>query len=191
MWHQTAPLPLFFCTRAKSARYARIPSMALWPLVGQDLGDSRLAERLKGLFLTVVNIKNGEQFRDLQQVSYLPSQVGQLDAGASMSRRSIDFHQRSQSATIYVADGTQIDHNPLLARGYQVLHLLAQCCRFITEDNATAAFEDRNAFRCANIDFQLHCLLREIHLVKRSPRGAVLQGPRPHSDDPKEAEHVT
>src|SRR5689334_12009190 len=87
--------------------------MALGPFVGQDLGDSRFAECLKGLFLTVVNIKNGEQFRDLQQVSYLPSQVGQLDAGASMSRRRIDFHQRSQPHGLLGARVCSTVYNPL------------------------------------------------------------------------------
>ena len=84
----------------------------------KNLGDSRFAECLDSLFFAVVNIENGKQFRDLQQVSYPPRQVGQLDAGANMPRRRIDLHERSQPAAIYVADGAQIDHNLFLARGY-------------------------------------------------------------------------
>src|ERR1700730_2798053 len=119
------------------------------------LGGSTLPERLDRLILAVVYLKHREQLGDLQQIANPLGKVGQLHCAASIVRRCVERHQRSQSAAVDVTDASQIQHN-LAILGDQLFQSIAEKSRLLAKHDATIAIDNGHALHNPLAEFQLH-----------------------------------
>ena len=126
-----------------------VPSLKhlnLWEGVYEDAPKLRrcsLTERLNCLLFTVIDLENGEQFGDLQQVADSLGQVSQLDRTASIVGRGIQRHQSPEPAAVNEVHTTQIEHDVFIVRD-QFFNRVTQAGGLLAENNATTTIDDQS-----------------------------------------------
>lgn len=64
---------------------------------------------IHGQLLTVENLKDGHEFRKVQQVAYALGEVGQFDAAAAVLRSGVKGDQGAEAAAINESDAGQVE----------------------------------------------------------------------------------
>src|SRR5579884_1872567 len=118
-------------------------------------GDGALAESSHGIFLVVVHLENSNEFCHLEQVADARREMGQFDADRSVTRGSVQTHERSKPARIDVMNATQVKDDGM-SFGNQLLDGVAKLGRFIAENNAAVAVQNHYIFDQTRTHSQLH-----------------------------------
>src|SRR5438128_256898 len=77
-------------------------------------GGRPFAERLDCFLFVVVNLKHGDELRDLKQIAYTLCEVRQLDGSAGGVRRGEERDQGSQPARVDIVDAAEIKHDAVV-----------------------------------------------------------------------------
>jgi len=103
-------------------------------------GCGTLLERIDRRLLAVVDIEDGHQLRDLQQITHALGKIGQLNRASGVARRGVQSHQRAQATAIDVGNARQVQHQTMPFRD-QLLRRIPQVSRFLAKYDAPGAID--------------------------------------------------
>src|SRR5262245_44556574 len=87
--------------------------------------------------LVLVDVENGEQLGDKEDVSHSLAQVRQLHLAALIPDRGERSHQSSHPRTVNVGYISKVDEDVLVSTFEQFFDLLTQRTHFVPDDNLT------------------------------------------------------
>lgn len=128
----------------------------IWAKAGVRPPTQELPEGLYRRRLIILHVKDGVQFRDLQQVVHFFRQLEQLQFAALVLHRRICADQLAYARAVDVVDVAQVQQNLFLALAEQVLHCVAKNYAAFAERYSSAAIDNAHPIHLARADFQIH-----------------------------------
>ncbi|SPE28252.1 hypothetical protein SBA7_120044 [Candidatus Sulfotelmatobacter sp. SbA7] len=110
---------------------------------------------IHGQLLTVVNLKDGHQFRKVQQVAYALREVGQFDATAAVLRSGVKGDQGAEAAAIHESDAGQVEDQAFFFND-QFLDGVAKIGGFFPENEASGTIHDHDGIDDSSTYLELH-----------------------------------
>src|SRR5579862_3652566 len=115
-----------------------------------------MAEGCDGAGLVVLNVKDGVQLGDLQQIVDLLGQVQQLQLAALVADGGKRADQLTDAGAVDVADVAQVQQNLLLPFAQQVFDGVAQYDTALAQGDPPAQIDDGDAVNLPSACFHAH-----------------------------------
>src|SRR5215469_4231016 len=123
----------------------------------QELG-KLFGERLDRLAFVVLDVEDGVELGDLEQVVNFLGEVEQLELAALVANGSERADQLADSGAVDVGHVAEVEQDFLLAFGNQVFHRFTQDHAAFAQGDATAHIDDGNAVYLSRASLHCHCV---------------------------------
>src|SRR5215472_2379990 len=155
-WSARKVRPFSACVDMETAAWPPASAVGKPAAGSQELGE--LFERFDRLALVVLDVEDGVELGDLEQVVNFLGEVEQLELAALVANGSERADQLADTGAVDVGHVAEVEQDFLLAFGNQVFHRFTQDHAAFAQGDATAHIDDGNAVYLSRASLHCHCV---------------------------------